>query len=198
MNLKYSTALIAFLSICVIVLHLFFLFKIRANKRQDQPNESIRVQNRALYDSFLFTNTNADKLMENILVYSRMDQTFFLCDSIHSYTLVICVPPSQDICVSCIDHIIHSAQGVFDDFSQNKRIIILTHKDEPRLNSRVIKKPIFRYLYDDWLSAVEHRKSNPFYFVVDVDRKMSMFFMPNNYMPDLTTQYLNLVKKKYF
>ena len=198
MNKKYSTLLIVILCLCVISFQLIFIFKIRVNRDQNQLYEPTGLQRAVLYESFMFSNINADKIIENILVYPRSGQPFFLCDSIYAPTLVICVPHSTETCITCIDDIINSVQEVFENFSQNQRIMILAHKDEVRLNSRVIKKPIFRYISDDWLNSFENKQNKPFYFIVDSDRKMSMFFMPNSIMRDLTTRYLTIVENKYF
>lgn len=47
--------------------------------------------------------------------------------------------------------LIQSVQEIIDDFTLNKQIIILVSKDDTRLSSRVIKKPILHYVNDDWL-----------------------------------------------
>ncbi|MDR2037253.1 MAG: hypothetical protein LBQ60_04950 [Bacteroidales bacterium] len=161
--------------------------------------ETADLQNVILYNSFLFSMVNDGKDLNNLEVYTDSKNKFFLFDSIRTSTLMICIPPSEDICSSCIDYAVNSVKDFFPDFSSNGNIIIFSHTIDSRIKNRIHEKKIYRCFSDDCILGLTNNIENkPFYIITDTDRKANMFFVPNSLMPELTSRYLKIVSDRYF
>ncbi len=199
MNKKTIYTLIAVCVLSIIGLQIFVLSQSSAAEKRAQTYlEAIKMQGEILYRDFKYSMINAGNLMENNRVYTDPNASFFLFDSINAPALMICVPESNQ-CSSCIDNAVNSVRDFFPDFSRNNRIILFSQISGSRLSSRVSRKHIYRCVSDSCnLGIINSEEQKPFYVVVHPDRRMSMFFIPDVLMPDLTKQYLNMIKEKYF
>ncbi len=185
--------------ILVFLIVQIFVLRNGNSQMSDVDPESTRLQREILYESFIYSTTNEGSIIGNIEVYEDSDKPFFLFDSISLPILMIVMPPTEDICNSCINYAVHSVKYFFPDFLDNKRVIVFSHKLNSRIKSQMDRKKMYYCVSDSCkLGLIHGQASKPFYVVLNPDRKASMFFTPNNLMPELTDRYLKIVKEKYF
>ncbi len=188
---------ILFIFITVLVLTQIFILTDR--KELKSTLESGKLQSGILYHAFINSVMTDGCILNDITVSKSQGQPFLLFDSLAFPALIIGIPLSEDICGSCVDYAVNTVSNFFPDFSNNERIVVLSHVSDPNVKERVYRKSVYRYLSDSCQLGLRGMIiSKPFYVIIDKDKKANMFFVPNSLMPDLTKQYLAIVRKRYF
>ena len=148
----------------------------------------------------MFTMTNDGVNLEGLCktVFERYDKEISISNNNPFFVLYF--PFSEDICSSCVVNAVNAVREIFDDFSENTRIVVLAEGRNPHLNSRILGKPVYHDVPADscGINRITNPQNMPFYFIFKANMEASMFFIPNALMPELTERYLNIIREKYF
>jgi len=196
-----SKAIKLFIFTIIIILSIIIIiknYKLSINVT-NLSNETSILHNELLKNSLEFNLMNDCIKMEGIKDFLINRDINIISAKNNEYIFAIYIPLSMDNCSSCINYAINTVKDAFNDFSENKRIVILGQGRNPYLNSRIYKKTIYHEVPDSiGFNSIYNPESKPFYFILNSDMNASMFFIPNSIMTDLTDQYLSIIQKRFF
>ena len=154
-----------------------------------------------MIDTFIFYKTNYEffKLTgekTNDVVCKHNNDSILLSKLINQKPILI-FSFSDKTCNSCIDELLIYLQKFF--FREYDKIMILSsHKNDMNyymfLQSNNIRFPSFQISYDafEWIHA---DFSEPFFFLLYPDMKISNIYVPNKAYPEMNKQYLEGIKR---
>lgn len=101
--------------------------------------------------------------------------------------LLIYIPETDNVCMSCVDYAISSVKKVFADFEKRTNIGIISQSYNPDLKERIINKKVY-FLQDKRIfSSVHNEFNNPLYLVINEKCQVISSFVPNADFGNLTS-----------
>ncbi len=191
-----------FLIILVLLVNIFLILVIhRKNADCGSLNDNLgqaQILNLQLKESINSSFSNQGYKVENLEISCDIDNsnTKLLSESISQPCLIVYIPYSEDICMSCIHFAITKVKSYFSNFSTNRDICIITSCYNPKIKSRIYQKKIYHLSKKNGgFNIPADKKFLPHYFIVDKKFVITSFFTPNSSYPDLTDDYLRSAKK---
>lgn len=136
--------------------------------------------------------------VKNIKLYYGNDtsKTVFLYDLIKKPTLIYYV--SGKMCSDCIRFGVNKTKEYFGEFENNPNAILITTDVMPREKKFLYNNHCYSYVDNsETLNLPIEATSVPFFFVMETDRKVSMFFLPDSTNPIYTEKYLEIVSRRF-
>lgn len=197
MSKKFVKLIIVFGLILLFSIDIFLFLKFRDFKKMKDYYYSTVSLNGMLKRDLISTFTNNDKEVSRTLISSDMNDSIIeiIPESLQLPALVIYLPYSEDVCISCISFAIDKIKSSFSDFEVNNQIIIITSKYNPNIKGRVFKKKIYHLIpANPQLGIPADNEKIPHYFIISKNRKIDYFFSPNSLFPDLTDKYIETIR----
>jgi hypothetical protein len=136
------------------------------------------------------------KLNNPIIYYGNdIEEKFQFFDLVNDDCLVLRF--SGEACNVCVDFILEKIRSRFDDFRDNKHILLVGSNLNARVKEDYYGRNIISYVSDN-LGIPFEEYNIPFMFIVNADRTCKMLFIPEKASPELTDFYLDTVKERYF
>lgn len=188
--------------ILVLLINIFLISVIHRKTRVcDSLNDKLGqalILNLQLKENINSSYCNQGFKVENLKISCSIDNSSIkpLSESISQPCLIIYIPYSEDICMSCIHFAITKVKSHFSNFSTNSNICIITSRYNPKIKSRIYQKEIYHLTKENGgFDIPADNMFLPHYFIVDSKLVITSFFTPNSSYPDLTDDYLKSVKK---
>lgn len=155
--------------------------------------EQIKLFYNGLYQRVSVSLLNQGLIIEDVVIVDDSNDCNekILSESINNYSLIIYIPYSDDICMSCINFAITQVMSHFPNFSTNDNIYIITSRYYPQIKSRIYKKKIY-YITNE-ISGLKIPADSiflPHYLIINNDLVITSFFTPNSLQPEMTNNYL--------
>lgn len=175
-----------------------FFYKINSNKelkrKIDTQVNIIDILNKHIISSI----SNNNLRVYDSMITSNMDDSNV--KSIYEYISLPCLViyiPKEGICMSCVDFAINQVKSRFPDFGLNSNILLITSKFNPNINSRIYGKRIFHFTskIENGFGIPADNEDMPQYFLLTVNKEISLFFTPNSACKELSDTYLEKVNK---
>ncbi len=101
-------------------------------------------------------------------------------------------------CPACVHHIVNKLKEHFSDYTKNPSIIVIYDSENMRYSKDICEKTAYVTNKRNILGLPMENRNMPFLFILDKDMKAKMFFIPDKGMPELTDEYLSILKKRMF
>lgn len=119
-----------------------------------------------------------------------------LYDLINKPTLVYYV--SGKMCSSCIQFGIKKAKEYFGEFENNPNVILLVSDMTPREKRALYNNQCYSFFDENEKLNIPIETTNlPFFFVIDTNKKVTMFFLPDSTNPIFTEKYLEIISRRF-
>jgi len=105
---------------------------------------------------------------------------------------------SEFNCSACVDLLTNQIKESFVDYLINPKIILIYDSESMRLPINIFEKPVFLSQNKNLLGLPIENFNAPFMFMLDKEMKAKLFFVPEMSMPELTKEYLSIIKKRFF
>lgn len=191
-----------FLIILVLLINILLISIIhRKTNDCDSLNDKLgqaQILNLQLKENINSSFRNQGYKVKNLEISCNIDNSSIksLSESISQPCLIIYIPYSEDICMSCIHFAITKVKSHFFNFSTNSNICIITSRYNPKIKSRIYQKEIYHLTKEnEGFDIPADKVFLPHYFIMDSEFVITSFFTPNSSYPDLTDNYLKSVKK---
>ena len=136
--------------------------------------------------------------IENVVIIDTTKQQKQLKEVVKNGPVLIC-RYKESHCPACVDFAMLKIQNMADSFPHN-RIVILAQYEENRLfrhyNRQHNPKQLSAFNVGTLNTPIEDVAA-PFYCILHEDLSIGDVFIPEKALPDLTTLYLRLEKKKF-
>lgn len=158
---------------------------------EEENNQNYFINNYRLFNQYNFLKVN------NSFVYYGNDslKSIRFADLIHGPTIILRF--SNNFCDECNSFALSKLKEHFDDFSSNSNIILVGSEIPSRLKSDFYGKSILSFTSLNFGLPIE-KDFSLFLFIVDKDRSVKMFFLPDKSLPVYTDTYLKFIKDKFF
>jgi len=182
--------IILYIFLSILIAINIFLISLKPN--QETPQNEKKKEMIYRLSSETMVENNFCKL-NNIVGYwgTKVENKLYLKDIIKEDCLVLLL--SGNMCNVCIDFAIDKVQKIFPDYSKNEKIILLSYNMNSRLKDNYYGKKIFSYSYGELGLKIE-KYHEPYYFILNKEMDVKMFFIPDKLYPELTEKYLKKVK----
>jgi len=102
-------------------------------------------------------------------------------------------------CSICVNHIVTKLKEHFPNYSLNSNIIIIYDSEKLRYSNGMYDKQAYLTNNRSILGLPAENTNLPFLFILNKDDMMAkMVFIPDKGMPELTDEYLKIIKKRFF
>ena len=101
-------------------------------------------------------------------------------------------------CSACIHFALDKLLQGFKDFKSNKRILLIYDDENMRVYESTFGKISYVSTNRNVLGLPIESTNTPSLFILDNDLKNKQFFVPEKEMPELTDEYLSIIKRRYF
>lgn len=198
---------ISFLIIIIIVILINILLIAVIHRKTNYCNslndklEQAQILNLQLKENINSSFRNQGYKLKNIEISCNIDNSNAksFSESISQPCLIIYIPYSEDICMTCIHFAITKVKTHFSNFSTNSNIYIISSRYNPKISSRIYQKEIYHFTQKTMgFDIAADKVLLPHYFIVDSKLVITSFFTPNSSYPDLTNDYLISAKKFLF
>lgn len=173
-------------------------YKIVNNKAlKDKVSFQIQI-NDILNKHIVSSISNNNLIVHNSMIASNTDSSN--AKSIFEYISLPCLViyiPNDEICMTCVDFAINKVRSKFPDFGENSNILLLTSKFNPNMNARIYGKQVFHFTSEikNGFGITADNERVPQYFLLTVNKEISLFFTPNSACEELSDIYLEKVNK---
>lgn len=136
--------------------------------------------------------------INNIRLFYGNDtsKTRFLYDLIDKPTLVYYI--SGKMCSSCIQFGIKKTKEYFGEFEDNPNVILLTADMTPREKRALYNNQCYNFFNENEKLNIPIEATNlPFFFVIDTNKRVTMFFLPDSTNPIYTEKYLEIISRRF-
>ena len=198
---KYIVILILIGAVVLLFINIFIISNrkiITTSKAAIETRKLIGLQdfNSLLKQNLFYYYQNEALQLNNIVCFYGNDtlSKTRLFDIVNNECLVFYF--SGFMCNSCIDFVITLLKQEFLDYSENKRIILLTYDIDPRLRDTFYDKKTLNIVTSSNLGIDEDLLIDPFFMVLDKGRKPRLIFIPDKRYRVLTGEYIGLIRKK--
>ncbi|MDR3340284.1 MAG: hypothetical protein LBT25_09400 [Candidatus Symbiothrix sp.] len=101
---------------------------------------------------------------------------------------------SQNMCLPCIYSVLDQLAEIMPDYSNNENIIFIADI-ENRLKNNYHNKKVISFIRKEDFPLYEI--GAPYLFILDKDMLVKMLFITDKTNPELTKEYLKMVKKRF-
>lgn len=101
-------------------------------------------------------------------------------------------------CSACFNFALNKIREHFEDFESNNRVILIYDDENMRVHKNMFGKMPYVTTDRNALSIPLEKSNIPFLFILDNEMKAKQIFVPEKGMPDLTDEYLSIIKRRYF
>lgn len=145
--------------------------------------------------SMSFVN-NEIILPDQMVYYVEHNSNLFfnIYDSIYNPTLILYF--SGTSCNLCVASAIEQIRLIFPQYESNSKIIFLGSNINPRKKKNFKNKKILSN-DNNSLGLPFEEYDEPFFFILDEDRKVKMFYVPAKFDHKMTSFYLKTIKDRY-
>lgn len=102
---------------------------------------------------------------------------------------------NQNMCRPCVEGAFNSIQEVFPDFKTNPDIICIADVEQ-RFKDDYYGKKVVSFSQKEFYPLYEI-KTKPYFFVLDKDLCVKCLFITDQVSPELTIEYLKIIKERY-
>lgn len=175
---------------CIVAMSLISRYRIkREETRRLITISNIIGEKRYLMDLFDISMYNNKELTVDTLTFNRKNQIIQAKSEIELPCLIIYIPSSQNVCMSCINYAILSVKENIPNIYNSKNCCIVSAKHLPILQERIYKKKIFHL--EDTISL---NVSYPIYFLLTENINIILPFIPNAQYATFCEKYLRNIK----
>ncbi len=194
---KYLNVILIVLLLSVIILLVTF----QKNNTSSNCTENIIKQKQIDVNHFqklIISNLykNEFKPVNDCLLFFDNDSVSLM--EISAYHPILVFYATYYNCTLCIDHISQHLKKHFMDYTTNPHIAIIYYDTNKTISNSIFDKTPFVTLEKAPLSLPMENRNMPFLFVLDKDMMAKMVFIPDKGMPELTDEYLKIIKKRFF
>jgi hypothetical protein len=101
---------------------------------------------------------------------------------------------SQNMCSPCIYAVLDKIKEVFPDYAENENILFVADIEQ-RLKENYHHKKVLGFYQKEEFPL--YKSGMPYLFVLDKDLVIKMLYITDKTNPDLTREYLTIIKKKF-
>ncbi len=102
---------------------------------------------------------------------------------------------NQNMCRPCVEAVFNDIKEFFPDFETNPNILCIADIEQRFKDNYYNKEVISFHKKDDFpLYDIE---TKPYFFILDKDLCVKMLFITDISSPELTKEYLKIIKKRY-
>ncbi len=140
----------------------------------------LKYEQRCIEDSCVYIGSNNKKI---ISVHSILDRP----------KLVIGL--NQNMCRPCVEGVFANIKDVFPDFESNPDILCIADIEQ-RFKDDYYGKKVVSFPQKEAYPLYEI-ETKPYFFVLDKDLCVKLLFVTDQTSPELTTEYLKIIKARY-
>lgn len=101
-------------------------------------------------------------------------------------------------CSECVHFALNKLKQNLHDFATNDRIILIYDDNNMRVSESMFGKMPYVTKERNIMGIPMENSNIPFMFILDTEMKVKHFFIPEKGMPELTDEYLSIIKTRYF
>jgi hypothetical protein len=101
---------------------------------------------------------------------------------------------SQNMCSPCIYSVLDKLKEVFPDYIENENILFVADIEQ-RLKDNYHHKKVVSFENEEDFPL--YKSGMPYFFILDEDMMIKMLFITDKVSPDLTKEYLTLIKERF-
>jgi hypothetical protein len=133
--------------------------------------------------------------VSNASIYMGSDKNALLpiSDLINRPKLVLGL--SQDMCAPCVLGVMETIKEIFPDFENNPDMILIAELEQ-RFKDNYYNKKVLSF--SDKEKFPLYSLGAPYLFILDKDLVVKMLFITDKTSPELTKEYLNIIKERFF
>lgn len=193
--MKINQFIIIGLLVCCLV---FFISKKYINQQDSPRPVEAEFEHYYLKCQMMQWLSNEGLEINNIKLFYGNDTSKIehLYDLINKPTLIYYV--SGKMCSSCIQFGIKKTKEYFGEFENNVNVILLASDMTPREKRALYNNECYSFFDENEKLSIPIEDTNlPFFFVIDTNKKVTMFFLPDSTNPIFTEKYLEIISRRF-